>query len=172
MTWSECYATGYQLANISPVPAELDLAVHEVELIEPERVYAHGLPDDRAIVVQRDLDHTIPSLSGSRHDADICRHLFELFGRERANFVQGMFRAPPSLPRLLRRLLRRQVEWRESRFSLQSVRSWANETSETEVVRSLVGVFGLFVGAAPDDGGGLRKSPSSSAPCCNRPRII
>jgi beta-carotene ketolase (CrtO type) len=67
---SDVHATGYQLANISPVPLELDLAGHGVELIEPDRVYAHAFSDGHAIVVERDLDRTIAALEPwSHHDA-------------------------------------------------------------------------------------------------------
>src|SRR4029079_17472386 len=94
---SDVHATGYQLANISPVPAELDLAAHGVELIDPERVYAHAFPDGHAIVVERDLERTIAALEPwSRHDAAACLQLFELFANERANVVQGMFSTPPT----------------------------------------------------------------------------
>jgi phytoene desaturase len=152
---SDVHATGYQLANISPVPAELDLAAHGVELIEPERVYAHAFPDGRAIVVERDLGRTIAALeSWSSRDAAACRHLFELFGRERANLVKGMFNPPPSFAATAQALASAPGGMARERFSLQSVRSWANETFETEVVRSLFAAFGLFVGAAPDDAGG------------------
>ena len=94
---SDVHASGYQLANISPVPAELDLAGHGVELIEPERVYAHAFPDGRSIVVERDLDRTIAALEPwSARDAAVCRRLFELFKAERPNLVQSMFSTPPS----------------------------------------------------------------------------
>jgi beta-carotene ketolase (CrtO type) len=152
---SDVHATGYQLANLSPVPVELDLAAHGVELIEPERVYAHAFPDGRAIVVERDLDRTIATLeSWSRRDAAACRQLFEHFGREQTNLVQGMFSAPPTFAATAQALASAPGGMARERFSLQSVRSWANETFETEVVRSLFGAFGLFVGAAPDDAGG------------------
>lgn len=152
---SDVHATGYQLANISPVPAELDLATHGVELVEPERVYAHAFPDGRAILVERDLDRTITALeSWSRRDAAACRRLFELFGREQANLVQSMFSAPPSFAETALALASTPGGMARERFSLQSIRSWVNETFETEAVRSLFGAFGLFVGSAPDDAGG------------------
>lgn len=152
---SDVHATGYQLANISPVPVDLDLAGHGVELIEPERVYAHAFPDGRAIVVERDLDRTISALEPwSSHDASACRHLFELFAQERPNVVRGMFTTPPGFAATAQALASAPGGMAQERFSLQSVRSWANETFETEAIRSLFGAFGLFVGSAPDDAGG------------------
>lgn len=152
---SDVHATGYQLANISPVPSELGLDAHGVGLIEPERVYAHAFPDGRAMVVERDLDRTIAALEPwSRHDAAACRTLFELFEKERPNVVQAMFSTPPTFTATAQALESAPGGMAQERFSLQSVRSWANETFETEAVRSLFGAFGLFVGSAPDDAGG------------------
>src|SRR5262245_55079121 len=45
--WSDVHASGYQLANLSPVPQELGLARHGLELIEPDIVYAHAFSDGR-----------------------------------------------------------------------------------------------------------------------------
>src|SRR4029453_13023514 len=59
---SDVHASGYQLANLSPVPAELDLVHHRLELVAPEYVYAHAFPDSRAIVVSRDLDASVADL--------------------------------------------------------------------------------------------------------------
>ncbi|HEY8213184.1 MAG TPA: NAD(P)/FAD-dependent oxidoreductase, partial [Methylocystis sp.] len=70
------------------------------------------------------------------------------------NLVRSMFSAPPSFAATAQALASTPGGMARERFSLQSVRSWANETFETEVVRSLFGAFGLFVGSAPDDAGG------------------
>jgi phytoene dehydrogenase-like protein len=40
------------------------------------------------------------------------------------------------------------------RFSMQSLRSWANETFESDVAKTLFGSFATFLGASPDDAGG------------------
>src|SRR4029434_9258181 len=37
---------------------------------------------------------------------------------------------------------------------MQSVRSWANQTLESEVTKTLFGSFATFLGASPDDAGG------------------
>jgi len=44
------------------------------------------------------------------------------------------------------------------RFSMQSVRSWANQTLEAETIRTLFGGFATFLGASPDDAGGAELS--------------
>src|SRR6266446_1145520 len=40
------------------------------------------------------------------------------------------------------------------RFSMQSIRSWANQTLEAEATKTLFGSFATFLGASPDDAGG------------------
>jgi beta-carotene ketolase (CrtO type) len=42
----------------------------------------------------------------------------------------------------------------EYRFGLQSMRSWCDETFESEEVKCLFGAFALFMAHAPDDAGG------------------
>jgi len=37
---------------------------------------------------------------------------------------------------------------------MQSVRSWANQTLESEATKTLFGSFATFLGASPDDAGG------------------
>ena len=48
---SDVHASGYQLANISPAPGELELESHGVELIEPAYAWAHAFPDGGCIAV-------------------------------------------------------------------------------------------------------------------------
>src|SRR6266478_9627848 len=40
------------------------------------------------------------------------------------------------------------------RFSMQSIRSWANQTLEAEATKTLFGSFATFLGASLDDAGG------------------
>jgi beta-carotene ketolase (CrtO type) len=40
------------------------------------------------------------------------------------------------------------------RFGLQSMRSWCDQTFESEEVKCLFGAFALFMAHAPDDAGG------------------
>jgi phytoene dehydrogenase-like protein len=42
------------------------------------------------------------------------------------------------------------------RFSMQSVRSWADQTLESEATKTLFGSFATFLGASPDDAGGAQ----------------
>jgi beta-carotene ketolase (CrtO type) len=82
--WSDLHASGYQLANFSPVPKDLKLHELGVELIEPEIPFAHAFPDGRAIAVYRDLERTVENISRiSPVDAETCRKLFQRYGSER-----------------------------------------------------------------------------------------
>lgn len=60
---SDVHASGYQLANISPVPDELELARHGVELIEPVR---GTIPHGAMIRYQSGSMRPIPELGGYR----------------------------------------------------------------------------------------------------------
>lgn len=42
---SDVHAFDYQLANLSPVPKELNLSEYGFELIKPEISYSHIFPD-------------------------------------------------------------------------------------------------------------------------------
>lgn len=152
---SDVHASGYQLANISPVPDELGLLSRGVELIEPDIVYAHAFPDGRGIPVSRDLDRTIEAIAGfSQRDATACRMLFEHYRAEKPQIVASLFSPPESFAATASAMSATPGGMDAYRFSLQSVRSWGNETFAAEEVRSLFGAFGLFVGSAPDDAGG------------------
>ena len=59
---SDVHASGYQLANLSPVPGELELAKHGLEVIEPDLVYAPAFPDGRSLAVSRDLEKTVENI--------------------------------------------------------------------------------------------------------------
>ena len=54
--WSDIHASGYQLANLSPVPNELGL-LHRYELIEPEIPFSHAFPDGDLISLHRDIEN-------------------------------------------------------------------------------------------------------------------
>lgn len=156
---SDVHASGYQLANISPVPQELDLKQRGVELIEPDLAYAHAFPNGTGIVVSRDLDRTEASIKPfSARDAATCRDLFEHYRKEKPQIVQSLFTPPKSFAATAEAMETVPGGMDEYRFSIQSVRAWADETFETEAVRTLFGAFGVFVGSAPDDAGGAEIS--------------
>src|SRR5215208_3292947 len=77
---SDVHASGYQLANLSPVPGELELEKHGLELIEPDLVYAHAFPDGRVLAVSRSLEKTVQNIGRySKKDAETWRVLVERY---------------------------------------------------------------------------------------------
>jgi beta-carotene ketolase (CrtO type) len=149
--WADLHATGYQLANISPVPAELELERYGLDLIIPDKVYAHAFPDGRALVVSRDLDRAVAAVAQySQRDAETFRALMERYHEGRDAFIKGFFSPPTATT------IHGQTDPDAYRFHVQSLRSWANETFESDEVKTLFGGFAAFVGSAPDDAGGAQ----------------
>src|SRR5215469_9598670 len=152
---SDVHASGYQLANLSPVPKELDLARYGLELIEPDLVYVHAFPDGRSVAVSRDLERTVASIERySKRDAQTWRALVARYRAHKGQIVASLFAPPPSFTAEAAALERTPDGMESYRFRLQSMRSWANELFEAEEIKCLFGAFSLFVGHAPDDAGG------------------
>ena len=152
---SDVHASGYQLANLSPVPRELELAKQGLELIEPDVVYAHAFTDGRLIAVHRDVEQSVASIARfSRRDAATWRAISAGYQAERAGLITSLFSPPPSFAEQAAALQRAPGGMNRYRFSLQSMRSWCNETFEAEEVKCMLGAFALFVGHSPDDAGG------------------
>ena len=120
---SDVHASGYQLANLSPVPGELELAKHGLEVIEPDIVYAHAFPDGRALAVSRDLEKTIENIGRfSKKDAEVCRGLFERYLAVKDNIVASLFSPPPSFSAEAAALERALGGMDEYRFGRESMR--------------------------------------------------
>src|SRR5215470_2127417 len=152
--WSDIHASGYQLANLSPVPHELGL-LDRYELIEPEIPFSHAFPDGSIISVHRDIEKTVAEISRySRKDAETWHDLMERFLAEKGAITSAMFSPPPSFPAAAAAFAKSSVGMESYRFSMQSVRSWANQTLEAEAIKTLFGSFATFLGASPDDAGG------------------
>lgn len=153
--WSDVHASGYQLANLSPAPDELDLFGHGVELIEPDLPYAHAFSDGRSLAVSRTLETTLANIGRfSKKDAESWRGLFEQYLAEKAGIVAGMFSPPPPFATEAAEFQSTPGGMEAYRFSLQSLRSWCDEHFETEQVKCMIGAFAPFVGHAPDEAGG------------------
>src|SRR5262244_593649 len=152
--WSDIHASGYQLANLSPVPHELGL-LDRYELIEPEIPFSHAFPDGNIISVDRDIEKTVAAIARYSHkDAGTWRALMERFLEEKDAITASMFSPPPSFPAAAAAFAKSSAGMEAYRFSMQSVRSWANQTLEAEAIKILFGSFATFLGASPDDAGG------------------
>jgi phytoene dehydrogenase-like protein len=152
---SDVHASGYQLANISPAPGELDLESHGVELIEPGYAWAHAFPDGGCIAVSGDLDDVWANIARySLNDADTTIELFRRYRSEREQIIRSLFSPPSPLSEALREMERTPKGMERYRMSLQSMRSWGDEAFETEEAKCLFGAFAPFVGHGPDDASG------------------
>ena len=152
---SDVHASGYQLANLSPVPGELELEKHGLELIEPDLVYAHAFPDGRVLAVSRSLEKTVENIGRySKKDAETWCALVERYRAAKGKIVASLFSPPPAFSAEAAALEQSSAGMEEYRFGLQSMRSWCDQTFESEEVKCLFGAFALFMAHAPDDAGG------------------
>jgi beta-carotene ketolase (CrtO type) len=157
--WSDVHASGYQLASLSPAPSELHLFDHGLELIEPEYAWAHAFPGGGCILVGADLERTHASISSySTRDADTATQLFRRYRAERDQIVQSLFSPPERLSTAMQRMEGAPGGLDGYRFSLQSMRSWCDETFESDEAKCLFGAFAPFVGHGPDDAAGAEIS--------------
>jgi beta-carotene ketolase (CrtO type) len=151
--WSDIHASGYQLANLSPVPHELGL-LDRYELIEPEIPFSHAFPDGDLISVHRDIEKTVANIARySLKDGDTWRALMHRFLTQKDAITAAMFSPPPSFAAAAAKFAASPAGMDAYRFSMQSVRSWANQTLEAEATKTLFGSFATFLGASPDDAG-------------------
>lgn len=156
---SDVHASGYQLANLSPAPDELGLFDLGLELIEPDYAWAHAFADGRSIAVSGDLEQAHASIAQfSRRDADTAVGLFRRYLDEREAIVGSLFSPPTPLSQALGQMEGAPGGLDRYRLSLQSMRSWADETFEAEETKCLFGAFAPFVGHGPDDAAGAEIS--------------
>jgi phytoene dehydrogenase-like protein len=152
--WSDIHASGYQLANLSPVPRELGL-LDRYEIIEPEIPFSHAFPNGDIISVHRDIEKTAADIARYSHkDSKTWRVLMNRFLAEKDAISAAMFSPPLSFPTAAADFAASSGGTDAYRFSLQSVRSWANQTFEAETTKTLFCSFSTFLGASPDDAGG------------------
>jgi phytoene dehydrogenase-like protein len=157
--WSDVHASGYQLANLSPTPDELTLFDHGLELIEPEFAWAHAFPGGGSIVVGADLERARRSIGRySTRDADTAVGLFHRYRSERDEIVRSLFSPPEALSIAVHRMEGAPGGLDRYRFALQSMRSWCDETFESDEAKCLFGAFAPFVGHGPDDAAGAEIS--------------
>jgi len=150
---SDVHASGYQLVNLSPVPGELEK--HGLELIEPDTVYAHAFPDGRVLAVSRSLEKTVENIGRySEKDAETWRELVGRYRAAKSKVVAALFSPPQAFSAEAAALEGSPGGMDEYRFGLQSMRSWCEQTFESEEVKCLFGAFALFMAHAPDDAGG------------------
>lgn len=155
---SDVHAFGYQLANLSPVPDELNLANYGFELIYPEISFSHIFPHGRSISMYRSLDKTMKSIQTfSKRDTLTWSRLFTEYLSDRDKITSSINSAPVDLTKHLEKVGQnepREASANEFRKQIQSMRSWCEENFESDEVKVVFGTFAAFVGLSPDDPGG------------------
>jgi beta-carotene ketolase (CrtO type) len=152
---SDTHAFGYQLANISPAPRELDLHLYGFQLLYPEICFSHAFPDGTLVSVFRDIRRSCESIAHfSARDADVYKALCTRFAAE-ANEFAATINSPPRSPSEQMAALERAHDGLDMyRFQLQSLRSWADENYAADETKLLLGTWCCHVGLSPDDVGG------------------
>ena len=162
---SDVHAFGYQLANLSPIPKELDLSRYGFELMKPEISYSHIFPNGGYISMYRDIERTIKSIEKySKRDAHTWNKIFNSYLKNKDAIIISINSPPKLLSLQIKDMEKRDLEDKKVddddlnldtyKFDLQSMRSWVNEWFEAEESKIMFGTFSAFVGLAPDDAGG------------------
>ena len=158
---SDVHAFGYQLANLSPVPAELNLNKYGFELLRPEISYSHVFPDGGYVSMYRNLEQTMKSIEKySKKDAYTWKKMFERYLVAKDSIISTINTPPLPLSTQLAMMEKKSPAASDDdgidpyRSNLQSMRSWCNEWFESEEAKVMFGTFAAFVGLSPDDAGG------------------
>ena len=130
--------------------AERRLPVSDAEI-----PFSHAFPEGDIISVHRDIERSVGGMARySLKDAETWRALMNRFLAQKDAITASMFSPPPSFPAAAAGFAASSAGMEAYRFSMQSVRSWANQTLEAEATKTLFGSFAMFLGASPDDAGG------------------
>src|SRR5829696_3682351 len=163
---SDVHASGYQLANLSPVPGELELEKHGLELIEPDLVYAHAFPDGRVLAVSRSLEKTVENIGRSpRRTPRPGASWSGATGRRRA-------RSSPRSSRRRRRSPQRRPRWKGAAAAWTSTASGCRACARGANRRSsprrssACSAPSRCLWPTPPTTPAAPSSPGCSAPCC------
>lgn len=152
---SDVHAYGYQLANLSPTPHELQLAALGFALIRPEPVFVHAFPDGEMIAFSNDLEKTVQSIARySQRDAQTWRMLFGAYQAMKPQVIGALFAPPMAFTAQAAQFEQLPGGMDLYRASLQSARSWCDELFESEEMKTLMAAWPMHAGVGPDDGGG------------------
>ncbi|MDQ4074289.1 MAG: NAD(P)/FAD-dependent oxidoreductase [Thermoproteota archaeon] len=153
---SDIHAFGYQLANFSPVPFELQLSNYGFELINPQVSISHIFPNGQYIAIYPSIENTIKSIEKfSIEDGKAWNSLYNTYLSAKPKIIDSI-NSPPTHLNITKDIEDASIEigGEEYRKQLQSMRSWCNENFESDEARVLFGTFAAFVGLSPDDARG------------------
>ncbi|WP_182358815.1 phytoene desaturase family protein [Tomitella gaofuii] len=152
---TDVHASGYQLANLSSAPDELELRRFGLDLIRPEVSLCKAFPDGTCVSIHDSVDRTCADIArASVRDAEAWRALYRGYLDGKDALRQELESAPRPWAEMLAEDLRGSRAGERIRFRFQSVRTWAEENFESESMRILLADFAGHAGFAPDDAGG------------------
>ncbi|GGP71691.1 phytoene desaturase family protein [Saccharothrix coeruleofusca] len=154
---NDVFSAFYPLGAGSPVLAGLDLERHGLRWRHAPEVLAHVLPDDRAVLLSRDVDRTAASLdSFGAGDGEVWQEEFALWQRIRDDLLDALLRPFPPVragARLLRALGAADA-LRFARTFVQSVRAYGDDRFAGEGARVLLAGNAMHTDLGPDQAGG------------------
>ncbi|MFC0438347.1 NAD(P)/FAD-dependent oxidoreductase [Kutzneria buriramensis] len=153
---SDLCSAFFPMSAASPVFADLDLPRYGLTWRHAPDVLAHVLPDDRSVVLSRDIDRTARSVSAfARHDGAAWRRMYDQWMRLRDPFLDALFRPFPPVragARLLRRVGTAEA-LRLARMVALSARTFTDEWFEGEGARLLVAGNAMHADVGVDNAG-------------------
>jgi phytoene dehydrogenase-like protein len=153
---SDLYSAFYPLGVASPALTGLELEKYGLSWRHAPNVLAHPLEDGRTAVLSRDIDQTVASVSEfARGDGAAWRDLVRHWQDLQPSFLDVLLRPFPPVRAgagLARRLGVRDG-LRFARFSLLSVRRYAEETFEGEGAALLLAGNAMHTDLPPEDPG-------------------
>ncbi|MCP4472995.1 MAG: NAD(P)/FAD-dependent oxidoreductase [Gammaproteobacteria bacterium] len=100
--YSDSHASCYQLASLSPVAEELNLAEYGFELIQPDLGLTKIFPDGRYISIMRNIDDTCRTIRQfSAQDAETWRQLFEHYLQQKEAMTASLHAPPIMLSQMM-----------------------------------------------------------------------
>ncbi len=138
---SDLCSSFYPLGGASPVLAALDLHRYGLRWRHAPDVLAHVLPDDRAVLLSRDLERTVASVSAfAPGDGDAWRAEYALWRRIGAHLMDAVLEPFPPVRAgtRLARALGTADALRFARSVVQPVRRFAEERFAGEGARLLL----------------------------------
>ncbi|WP_199440834.1 phytoene desaturase family protein [Umezawaea beigongshangensis] len=153
---NDLFSAFYPLGAGSPVMRELELERYGLRWRHAPEVLAHVLPDDRAVLLSRDLERTVASVATfAPGDADAWRADVAEWRRLRDDLLEALLRPFPPV-RAGGRLLRTLGAGGALRFArtlTQSVRAYADERYTGEGARLLLAGNAMHTDLGPDQSG-------------------
>ncbi|MFD1149068.1 phytoene desaturase family protein [Saccharothrix hoggarensis] len=153
----DLFSAFYPLGAASPVIAGLGLERHGLRWRRAPEVLAHVLPDDRAVVLSRDVDRTAASVEEfGAGDGDAWRAEFALWQRVRGELIEALMRPFPPV-RAGAGLLGALGAGEALRFArsfVQSVRAFGDERFSGEGASLLLAGNAMHTDLGPDQAAG------------------